>query len=365
MPTDTHSAEYFSADYPEARQKFLDQAKRIGASLDHRLNPKAKGPDGGDLYTDVARIGPDNASKVLTIISGTHGNEGFCGSGCQVGYIANSLHEARADDTAIVFVHAINPYGFAHIRRVTEDNVDINRNFVDHSAPYPDNEAYHELHQYAVPDKWADGGREAADAKLKEYGETHGAMALQTAMSAGQYSHPHGIFFGGNAPTWSNETLRSIIDDHMADADHAALIDFHTGLGPNGHGELILNGDFHGSYARAQSWYNDEVTSFEDGTSTSAKLTGMICYAFLDVLSPEQLTGIAVEYGTYDVVTVLTAMRFDNWINLNEEPGSPLWIEGKKAIRDALYCDNDEWKQKVWDRAVWTLEQTYAGLATV
>ena len=88
-------SEYFSADYNEARAKFLDAAGKAGASIENRFNPGAKGPAGEDLYTDVARLGPDNARKVLVIISGTHGNEGFCGSGCQIGYLEEGLHKNR------------------------------------------------------------------------------------------------------------------------------------------------------------------------------------------------------------------------------------------------------------------------------
>ena len=190
-------------------------------------------------------------------------------------------------------------------------------------------------------------------------------MELQRALSGGQYAHPDGIFFGGNAPTWSNLTLRAIIDDYLMDADHVAMIDFHTGLGPNGYGELILSGPHTPTFERASAWYNGEVTSIEDGSSTSAKLTGMNFFAFTDVIPGEKYTGIAVEYGTYDVAKVLQAMRFDNWINLNETPGTPLWEEGKKVMYEALYCDNDEWKSKIWDRATWVLDHCYAGIGSV
>jgi hypothetical protein len=33
-------------------------------------------------------------------------------------------------DVTLVFIHAVNPYGFHHDRRVNEDNIDINRNFL-------------------------------------------------------------------------------------------------------------------------------------------------------------------------------------------------------------------------------------------
>jgi hypothetical protein len=359
------ASQYFSQDYRAAREKFLAAASAAGGSLEAFHNPNATGPDGGELYTDVALFENPHASKAVVIISGTHGNEGFCGSGCQVGFLNESWHRKCPGDTSVVLVHAINPYGFANTRRVTEDNVDLNRNFVDHSKPYPDNPAYTAIHNFAVPESWDEEGLKAANAGLAAYIEEHGAMAMQAAISGGQHSHPDGVFFAGTRPTWSNITLRAIIDKYLKDMDHIALVDFHTGLGPRGHGELILYGDFGGAYQRAQSWYNNEVTSFEDGSSSSAKLTGVLALAFVDALGPEKLTGIAVEYGTYDVKTVLTALRFDNWINLYEKPGTRLWIEGKKAIRDALYCDDDEWKQMIWDRAQWVFEKTYAGLRTV
>ena len=34
-------------------------------------------------------------------------------------------------------------------------------------------------------------------------------------------------------------------------------------------------------------------------------------------------------------------------------------------MRDALYCDNDEWKGKVWARAQWVLTHTYQGLGSI
>jgi len=356
---------FFSADYTEARNKFLAAAEEADGEISNLLNPHATGPDNEALYTDVALFGNRNAPKALVIISGTHGNEGFCGSGCQIGYLKENWITKRADDTLVVLVHAINPYGFANVRRVTEDNVDLNRNFVDHSEPYPDNPAYAALHQYLVPESWDPDSLQQANAALAAYGREHGAMALQGAISGGQHTHPGGVFFAGIKPTWSNTTLRTIVRDYLADKAHVALIDFHTGLGPNGYGELILNGDYENSYSRAQQWYNNEVTSFQDGTSTSAKLTGMMCYAFLDVLPPQQLTGIAVEYGTIDTTEVLLAMRFDNWINQFEKPGTPRWLQGKRAIRDALYCDNDEWKAKVWERAKWVLDKAYLGLESI
>ena len=78
----------FSATYSEAREKFLSAA-RIAGGVNHRYENQTKGPKGEPLSTDVGWLGPDDASKVVVIISGTHGIEGYCGSGFQVDWLAS------------------------------------------------------------------------------------------------------------------------------------------------------------------------------------------------------------------------------------------------------------------------------------
>src|SRR5436190_545946 len=131
----------FAADYSEARDKFLGAARVANAKVERFDNP-SKGPKSESLSTDVARIGPDDAQKIVVTISSTHGVEGYCGSGVQVDWLANVAAAGLPKGTAALFVHAINPYGFAWNRRVTEEGNDLNRNYVDHSKPYPINKGY-------------------------------------------------------------------------------------------------------------------------------------------------------------------------------------------------------------------------------
>jgi hypothetical protein len=72
---------------------------------------------------------------VLVTISATHGIEGFCGSGAQTAWYATGAWREIPPDVAQLHLHAVNPHGFAWLRRVNEDNVDLNRNFVDHIRP--------------------------------------------------------------------------------------------------------------------------------------------------------------------------------------------------------------------------------------
>ena len=118
------------------------------------------------------------------------------------------------------------------------------------------------------------------------------------------------------APTWSNRTVRAIAREELAAARRVGIIDFHTGLGPFGHGELICAvAPAAKSFARAKAWYGDEMTSPEGGTSTSAVVVGVMTDAFPQELPDAEVTSIAIEYGTYTVPEVLGAVRADNWLH--------------------------------------------------
>ena len=94
----------FAADYSEARDKFL-AAARLADATTHRFDNPAKGPTGGALSTDIAWVGPPDASKVVVAISSTHGVEGFCGSGVQVDWLASEGNRDLPPDTAALMVH--------------------------------------------------------------------------------------------------------------------------------------------------------------------------------------------------------------------------------------------------------------------
>ena len=137
----------FSPNYREARAQFLAMASTCGATV-HSHTLQLLGAQGEALAMDVAVHGPADASKVLMTTSAVHGVEGFCGSAIQTGLLqALTL----PPDVAVVHVHAVNPHGFSHARRVNEDNVDLNRNFIDFGQPLPVNADYAEIHALLLP----------------------------------------------------------------------------------------------------------------------------------------------------------------------------------------------------------------------
>ena len=157
-----NSLDSFSATYPEARTKFIAAALRAGGTLETISHPE-RGPDGGSLSTDVAWFGPRDAECVLVTVSATHGVEGFAGSGAQVDWLERGEAGRLPPGVAALVIHAINPYGFAWLRRVTHENVDLNRNWVDFGQPLPENRGYDELVEAICPEEWSEEGRRQAE----------------------------------------------------------------------------------------------------------------------------------------------------------------------------------------------------------
>src|SRR4051812_19174755 len=219
----------FSATYAQARERFVDAGQAAGLLVEAKRHPE-RGAQGEDLAMDVARDGDPNAARLLVLTSACHGVEGFCGSGVQVA----ALHDAAWRDyahrkgVAVLYVHALNPYGFSHIRRATNENVDLNRNFQDFSKPLPANPGYRELHPLLLPPEWP--ATQANEQQLHAWIQRHGQPAFQAAASSGQHDFPDGIYFGGTEPTWSNRTVREVLATHGRRAGRIAWIDFHTGL---------------------------------------------------------------------------------------------------------------------------------------
>ncbi|HEY6877133.1 MAG TPA: DUF2817 domain-containing protein, partial [Polyangiales bacterium] len=118
----------FSPDYDSARARFREAARRARFTLS-ACPIGQRGPNGTELTIDFAQRGPIHASRVLVISSGLHGIEGYFGSAVQWTWLEQQT-STLSPGHRVVLIHALNPYGFAHRRRVNEDNVDLNRNFV-------------------------------------------------------------------------------------------------------------------------------------------------------------------------------------------------------------------------------------------
>ena len=360
-------ADYFSDTYLQARGKFLAAVQHGGARLLSSHTCPAKGPNGEDCITDVAWMGPADASKLLILVSGTHGAEGYAGSGCHVAWLEERWF-ARLDakDTAVLFIHAINPHGFAWGRRVNEDNIDLNRNFVDHSLPRPQNPDYEAIAEHIDPADWAEPGLTAHNRAIAKYLGRDNHDVMSRAMHGGQYVNPRGIFYGGAKPAWSNLLFRQLVAQHAAKAKHVAIIDYHTGGGVWGYCDLFIDDDHAGSQTR--NWFSQVSVIAEDkaahGKDAQSETPGNLFYSLPGILPGKPLTLALVELrtgetGGHDIV------RAENWLFQHGDPASARGLELRAQMRERFYPARREWRVMAAYQSNAMLVEALCGLAAL
>jgi hypothetical protein len=335
---------FYHDSYTAHREQFILGCREAAGAHDAVVHP-LRGPFGETLAVDVARFGSPLATRLLIVVSGTHGIEGFCGSAIQA-----AMLEARIDlppNVGLLLVHGLNPYGFAWRHRTDADNIDLNRNFRDFTQPAPANPAYEEIHGALVPSDWSGPARAAADGQLRCYIRDRGMRALQAAVFGGQYAHADGLVFGGRRPSWSNEVWHRILAAHASDIECLAVLDVHSGLGAPGACELI-SGAREGSaeFAAAQAWFGSPIV-FPGRTSTAPAAQGYMGDSLTHALPHAIASLVVAEFGTAPIEQIFDVLRADNWVRAHETPRSPLWQRTKTDMYEAFVLPAKDWKAAI------------------
>lgn len=346
----------FPADYSQARAQFAAACKGL-SSVPVLRDFAVPGvtPEGRALVTQTAWLGAEDAERVLVIISGTHGVEGFAGSAIQCDLLEQLATQPLDDSLALLFIHALTPWGFAWRRRCDEQGIDLNRNFVDFSQPLPTNEGYEALRPLLF----------AADEAARETGfarfiAARGQAAFEQAISGGQYTDPQGPFYGGAEPSVARDIIETLIKDYDLGARRLGVVDIHTGLGPFGYGEVICDhAPESAGLSVAQQWYGDACTAPLLGTSSSVPKQGLLDYAWHRIMD-ERSCYTTLEFGTYTTQELFAVLLQDHlaW-QLND-------AEAKAASVLAMqqhFCPPDPaWRELVLFRGRQVLGQAMCGL---
>jgi hypothetical protein len=247
---ETHS-EFYKENYEASRAQFLKNVEELKASVPNLKYQAHAIPSQvtSDLFTDSLYLPPKSGKtdRLLVLLSGTHGVEGYVGSALQSIFIKENFWQKRDENLGILFVHALNPYGFKLNRRVSEANVDLNRNF-DTSADLfaLKNDGYHVVDTLLNPTApagsgWVDRGIFYAKSLLAI--AQHSMDSLRRAILKGQYDTPPGIYFGGKTFEPQKDLLEKILLETSAGYKQVLLIDIHTGYGERGRLHLFADQD--------------------------------------------------------------------------------------------------------------------------
>ena len=302
--------------YLAARQSFRDVAQKLGGKLSaHPL--RVKGPDDVEVAIDMAYFGPPRARAVLVVSSGIHGVEGIFGSALQVQFARSALGQAEVlGPSGVLLIHALNPYGFAWLRRANEDNVDLNRNFLLPGETYGGaSKRYAALDRLLNPSGCPPRLDPAFGIRLFGQLLRLGMPALKEAVAAGQYDYPAGLFYGGRGPSETLRILERVLPGMLGGAEEVLHLDLHTGLGPSGKCTLLAES------GAGRPGLLDALTARSTGTSVQAMDARRgVAYAVRGGLGnwlgkrfqDRSYHFAGLETGTYSVLTVLAALRAEN-----------------------------------------------------
>ncbi len=342
----------FARDYATARRKFINAAKACGAALTCIEHP-IRDETGEILATDVARLGPGDARNVLVLISGVHGVELNAGSGCQVAFLQNAT--PLSADTAIVLVHAINPWGASYFRRYNEDNVDLARNFLRAEEARPANPAYERIHDSLCVTDYS-AFKENVRAISAELGE----QALIGALMSGQYAHANGFSYGGGTPVWSHRVILDTLTQHAREARNVTIIEYHSGLGPYGYGMAVAmqTGE---ALAHTREVFGRWIVAPREDRGGPHSVPGHTTDGYSRILPHQRLASIVLEFGTYPPLMSLPVLLDDHWLTFHGDPRS---AQGQtiRAQNLEMHMPSDpEWAHGVVDRSAQAIRQALAG----
>ncbi len=355
----------FSSEYSSARERFLDLADHSGCSAQSWSLP-GKGPRGESLAVDVARYGDPSAQRWLLLSSGLHGAEGPFGAAVQWAFLNSLQPHSIPRDVGVLFLHGLNPYGFAWQRRVNEDNVDLNRNFLLPGEAYAGSHPLYQ-HVYRQFDPTQPPSQhESFSLKAWLLIMRHGKSVLQSSLPIGQYDFPKGLFYGGQGPARLASYLREELLSWMPRAQEVIHLDFHTGLGRWATYRLLMDDPHHHPGVQ---WFAERFPAAHIEVAASNRTA----YSARGTLGPwlrrtvfSQLTYryTTVEFGTYSAVRVIKALFDELRAHYACEPGDPRYQWAKQQMMEAFVPVSPRWRQSVLQQGTEICSRCLSALGT-
>lgn len=331
--------DFFSPDYAAARKRFRAAALRAGAALD-ALQIAAPGPRGEALSTDIAWLGSRRPRNVVLHITGVHGVEAFAGSAAQLALLV--APPPLPADGALIFVHVLNPFGMAWLRRANEHNVDLNRNFHPERGLWTGTPPLYKRLD-ALLNPASPPARDMFALRLGLSSLRHGMRAVRQAIAHGQHRYPRGLFYCGAELQPGTRLIINWLQTQLHNAETVFAIDMHTGLGPHATDTLIVEPGAVQTPAPVLSRALQRPILGGDATPAAYTVHGSLGAALPGLLPGVQVEFVLQEIGTWSPLRVLHGLREENrWHHYGDgHPEHP----AKKRLMEALCPASPAWRE--------------------
>jgi Protein of unknown function (DUF2817) len=332
----------FSPNYHIARDRFCSKSAELGWQLESYSVKE-------DLSIDVIISAYLPSRPTILVSSGLHGGEGFFGSAVQLALLKSG---SLATNINWVFIHALNPYGFANLRRCNENNIDLNRNFLLADEEYRGSSPiYSKISPILNPERigkvdWFLPQMLGAIAKYK-------LGTIWQAVAEGQYDFPQGLFFGGQAASKTQQIIQKHLPGWIKDSQNILHLDFHTGLGKWGTYKLLMDTAVNpAELQELQSYFGAESILAVDGGKKKYQVRGNIGQWTRQLLQPRNYHYFCVEFGTYSFAKVLLALRQENYVHNWLDAADPNYLRTKEHMKEIFCPESDQWRSTVISKSL-------------
>lgn len=354
--------EYYSNDYVAAAQRFRDQSQRLmdnDVAYDvQRLVLKEKGPMEEELSIDICLLGDPKANKLLLSTSGIHGVEGYPGSAIQLYVMKEIEKEGIPEGVSVAFVHALNPWGMAWLRRVNETNSDLNRNFLPPNEEYlGEPEGYSRVNHLINPSKPPSKSGKMFTLEMLFHVLKNGMRQTKQAIAEGQYTRPAALQFGGESLQQGPKLFLAWLEEVLKGADNIMAIDLHTGLGKSGQDTLLLNPGYSQEEIEIMRLRFGKKIAALDSFFIAYRTRGDLHQGLMARWPDKNWTCITQEFGTFSQLKVLKALRSENaWTQHGDVEDIYNHWSRHRLLR-AFNPRNDRWREQLLKRGRMLFEE--------
>ena len=228
----------YSDSFYESYEEIRTHLQALTADLGVEISSHPVDADDG-LYIDAFYLpATETQTNLIVLTTGVHGMEGYIGATMLDVFFNEIYSTLDTDDTGVLVVANVNPYGMKYYRRYNENNVDLNRNFIldwDH-FDRSSNKDYPKVDTFLGPTGkignglWHEVGFYLS---LGKTALTDGADTISDALLTGQYEYPQGVYYGGNGDEASTVYLKNVFSQCLdSNYENIIHIDLHSGYGP-------------------------------------------------------------------------------------------------------------------------------------
>ena len=354
-------SENFYNSYDEIRSHLKERVEKLqGNGVKVKVSEYAV-DESDNLYIDNIYLpSEDDKENLIVLTTGVHGMEGYIGSVMLDVFFEEIYPSLDTEDTGILIIANVNPYGMKYMRRYNENNVDLNRNFILDwdNFDLSSNKDYPEVKEFLQPEGkignafWHEVGFYLS---LAKEALTKGADKVSDALLTGQYEYDKGVYYGGNGDEVSTTYLKGVFDDCLeGEYENIVHIDIHSGYGPR-YNMVIFNSVYETmTEAETKKAFGYDYVISHDSESfyaTTGDTTDFFYRLAEKKNTDKELFSTCFEFGTIGDSFMDSILSLKYTVDENRQHWYPSENETTKEVvrenyYELFYPTEKEWREK-------------------